>query len=133
MKIMAKKIQAITAYRPRIDCGNVAREERFMELITNRTTLSAGVVKNVQEAEVETLIGLLLDGRPVHTGTAIYTPSIDLSGNLEIKVRVDKRILSTLNSPGAFRGRIKNAENIGKSSDDLVALWNEAHPEDVVE
>jgi hypothetical protein len=130
---MAKRIQAITSYRPRINLGDAARVERFMELITNRTTLSSGVVKNVQEAEVETLIGLLLEGRPVHTGAAIYTPSIDLDGDLEIKVRVDKRILSALNSPGAFRGRITNAENIGKSSDDLVALWNEAHPDDLVE
>ena len=130
---MAKRIQAITAYRPRIEYGNTASVERFMELVTNRTTLSSGVVKNVQEAEVEALIGLLLDGRRVRTGIAIYTPSIDLDGDLEIKVKVDKRILSALNSPGAFRGRITNAENIGKSSDDLAALWNEAHPDDLIE
>ncbi|MFC1975148.1 hypothetical protein ACFLXQ_01965 [Chloroflexota bacterium] len=49
-----------------------------MELITNRVPiwgpLRGGVVKNVQEAEVETLIGLLLDGRPVYTGTAPSIP-----------------------------------------------------------
>ena len=129
---MAKQIQAVATYRPRIDYGDAAGEERFMELITSRTTLSPGVVKNVQEAEVETLKGLLLEGRPVHTGTAIYTPYINLAGELEIKVRVDKRICSALNSRGAFRGHIINAENIGKLSNDLVALWNEAHPEDVV-
>ena len=94
---MALKIQAIATYCPRLDCSNPAGEARFMELITNRTTLSSGVVKNVQEAQVETLIGLLLDGRPVHTGTAIYRPCIDLEGNLEIKVRVDRRIISALN------------------------------------
>jgi hypothetical protein len=55
-----------------------------MELITQRTTLSAGVVKNVQESEVETLVGLLREGHPVHTGVAIFTPSIDLQGNLSI-------------------------------------------------
>jgi hypothetical protein len=130
---MAKRIQAITAYRPRIDLGDAAEEERYMELTTTRTTLSSGVVKNVQEAEVETLIGLLLDGRPVHTGVAIYTPSIDLDGDVEVKVKVDKRILRTLNAPGAFRGRLINAENVGKSGDDLVAMWNEAHPDDPVE
>jgi hypothetical protein len=130
---MAKQIQAVAVYRPRIDYGDAASEERFMELITSRTTLSSGVVKNVQEAEVETLVGLLLDGRPVHTGIAIYMPNIDLDGNLEVKVRVDKRILSALNSPGAFRGHLVNADNIGKTSADLVTMWNEEHPEDLVE
>ncbi len=130
---MAKQIQAITAYRPRIELGKPASPERFMELITQRTTLSSGVVKNVQESDVETLIGLLLEGQPVHTGAAIYTPSIDLNGDFEIKVKVDARILRALNASGAFRGTLINAENVGKTSADLTALWNEAHPDDPVE
>lgn len=129
---MANKIQAISTFGPRIKLGDAADEERFMELITQRTTLSSGVVKNVQESETETLIGLLLDGRPVHTGIAIYTPSIDLDGSFEVKVRVDKRILRALNAAGAFRGNINNVENIGKTSADLVALWNEEHPDDLI-
>src|SRR3972149_9446824 len=110
---MATRIEAITAYRPRIDLQEAADHARFMELITQRTTLSPGVVKNVQESEVETLIGLLLEGRPVHTGIAIYTPSLDLDGDFEIKVKVDARILRALNADGTFRGVIINRENIG--------------------
>jgi len=52
----------------------ITNPRRFMDLITQRTTLSAGVVKNVQESEVETLIGLLKEGRSVHTGVAISAP-----------------------------------------------------------
>jgi len=111
-------------------CPNFLRRYR---LTTQRTTLSSGVVKNVQESEVETLIGLLLDGRPIHTGITIYTPSLDLDGDFEVKVKLDKRILRALNAEGAFQGRIINAENIGKSADDLVAMWNEDHPDDPVE
>ena len=103
-----------------------------MELVTQRTTLSAGVVKNVQESEVETLIGLLLDGRPVRTGTAIYTLSIGLDGVYKVNVRADKRIDRAVNQEGAFRGHIINAENIGKTSDDLVERWNEEHPDDPI-
>lgn len=130
---MAQRIQAITAYRPRITLGDPASVERYIELVTQRTTLSPGVVKNVQESEVEALIGLLLEGRSVRTGIAIYTPSIDLDGDIEVKVKLDKRVLSALNADGAFQGRIANAENIGKSSDDLVATWNEEHPDDPIE
>ena len=129
---MASRIKAITAYRPRIKLGDAAKTDRFLELITQRTTLSPGVVKNVQESEVETLVGLLLDGVPVHTGTAIYTPSIDLNGDFEVKVRVDKRILSALNAAGKFRGKIINAEHIGHTADQLAAIWNEEHPTDQV-
>jgi hypothetical protein len=130
---MAKTIQAITAYRPRIALIDAADTDRFMKLVTQRTTLSSGVVKNVQESEVEALTGLLLEGRPVHTGIAIFTPSIDLDGDIEVKVKIDKRILAALNSPGAFTGKLINSEHVGKTGSDLVALWNEEHPDDLVE
>ena len=130
---MASKIKAIATYRPRIRLIETADEERFMNLITNRTTLSSGVVLNVQESEVETLIGLLMEGRSVRTGSAVFTPSIDLDGDIEVKVRVDKRILAALNTPGAFTGQITNSEHIGKTSDELAALWNEEHPDDLIE
>lgn len=129
---MAKKIQAIGAYHPRIELGAAANPDRFLSMVTQRTTLSSGVVKNVQESEVEALIGLLTEGRPVHTGVAIYTPIMKLDGSVEIKVRVDRRILNTINMPGALRGRVINSENIGKQSADLVQQWNEAHPADPV-
>lgn len=129
---MAKKIQAVATYGPRIDLIEAADTERFMKLITQRTTLSPGVVKNVQESEVETLIGLLMEGRPVHTGIAIFTPSIDLEGKIDVSVRVDKRILSALNSNGAFSGKLIHGENVGKTNQELIALWNEEHPDDLI-
>jgi hypothetical protein len=129
---MAKLIQAFAAYGPRIDLMESAEPKRFMELITQRTTLSSGVVKNVQESEVETLIGLLKEGRSVHTGVAVFRPTIDAQGNLSISVRVDKRITAALNVPGAFTGKINNNANIGKTTDEIVYLWNQAHPEDMI-
>jgi hypothetical protein len=129
---MAKLLQAVVAFGPKIELMAAAEPQRFMELLTKRTTLSAGVVKNVQESEIETLIGLLQEGRPVHTGVAIFTPSIDLEGNLNINVRVDKRMLAALNAPGAFTGSIRNSENIGKTSQELVELWNAEYPENPI-
>jgi hypothetical protein len=129
---MAKLIQAFAAFGPKIDLADAAEPQRFMELITQRTTLSAGVVKNVQESEVETLIGLLKEGRPVHTGIAIFRPSIDLEGKISVNVRVDKRILSALNAPGAFTGDIKNSDNIGKTTQEIANRWNAEHPNDPI-
>ena len=109
-----------------------ADANRFMELITQRTTLSTGVVKNVQESEVETLIGLLKEGRSVHTGVAIFRPTIDAQGNLSISVKVDKRITSALNAPGAFTGKVNNSANLGKTTQEFVELWNQDHPGDMI-
>jgi hypothetical protein len=87
----------------------------------------------VQESEVETLVSLPREGRPVHTGVAIFTPSIDLQGNLSIKVRVNKRLVSALNAPGSFTGRINNSANIGMTSPEIAALWNEANPDNLID
>lgn len=130
---MAKLLQAIVALAPKIHLMKAASPQHFMELITKRTTLSVGVVKNVQESEVETLIDLLREGRPVQTGVAIFTPCIDLQGNLSIKVRLNKRLVSALNATGAFTGKINNSANIGKTSQEIIALWNEEYPDDQIE
>ncbi|HSL44680.1 MAG TPA: hypothetical protein VK897_14685 [Anaerolineales bacterium] len=61
---MAKLLQAVVAYGPKIELMDAADPQRYMELLTQRTTLSAGVIKNMQESEIETLIGLLKEGRP---------------------------------------------------------------------
>ena len=129
---MAKLIHAFSKYGPKIDLMKASDPKRFMELITQRTTLSAGVVKNVQESEVETLIGLLKEGRSVHTGVAIFRPTIDAQGNLTVSVRVDKRITAALNVPGAFTGKVNNNGNIGISTEEMVQLWNEEHPNDLI-
>jgi len=130
---MAVLIQAIAAYAPKINLMKAVTPRRFIELITQRTTLSSGVVKNVQDSEVETLIGLLKEGRPVHTGIAVFTPVIDTQGNLSVSVRVDKRIIAALNVPGEFTGDVNNSENIGMSSAEMAAKWNGNFPDNLIE
>jgi hypothetical protein len=127
-KTMATKIQAIQRYCPRIKLGPAARKDFYISLLNMRTALSGGVLKNIQECEVEMLITLLLNGQSVHTGAAVYTPSVDLDGKFNVTVRVDNRILRALNVPGAFRGEMENGENVGKTANELVALWNADNP-----
>lgn len=130
---MAKMIQAINAYRPRIARGGVADEKQYMNSVTDRTTLSSGVVKNVQESRKASLIKLLLAGSSVHTGGAIYSVSIGLDGKRAVKVRPDPEIVAAVNMPGTFRGKIINADNIGKSSSELADMWDAQHPDDPIE
>jgi len=46
---------------------------------------------------------------------------------------VDRRITSALNVPGAFTSKVDNSANIGMSIDQIVDLWNEEHPADLIE
>jgi hypothetical protein len=61
-----------------------------------------------------------------------FTPTIDLEGNLSVSVRVDKRIVSALNVPGSFAGRINNGANIGLTTPEIAAMWNEANPDNPI-
>lgn len=52
-------------------------------------------------------------------------------GSVAIKVRVNPDLRKRINA--GFRGKWINSENIGKSEEEIIALWNEAYPEDPVE
>ena len=74
-----------------------------------------------------------LQGTPVYLeGLGTYTPKVDLDGTLGVGHRADNQIKKGLNAPGKFSGTIHNRQNIGLTSDDLVAQWNGDNPEDLV-
>lgn len=62
-------------------------------------------------------------------GTTVKTGAI---GKIKLKTRISNDIIKKLNIQGAFKGTILNKENIGKTGDELVAMWNEANPGDPV-
>jgi hypothetical protein len=49
-----------------------------------------------------------------------------------VNVRVDKRITAALNVPGAFTGKVNNSGNVGKTTEEIVSIWNEEHPTDII-
>ena len=52
---------------------------------------------------------------------------------LDIQDRADTALTNGFNLPGTFTGTIINRENIGKTADDLVVMWNAENPADLVE
>ena len=58
--------------------------------------------------------------------------SIDLEGVFSISFRPDTAFARGLNVPGIFTGPIANRGNIGKTTDELVMMWNESNPNDIV-
>ena len=130
---MASKIKAIGALRPRIEQGNTAQKTELLRSASRATGLVAGTLDlSIMELR-DQIIEYCRAGRAVKIdGLGTWTPNLQLDGSLDIQYRADNALVNGLNLPGVFTGKIVNRDNIGKSADELVALWNEAYPEDQV-
>jgi hypothetical protein len=106
--------------------------EELIENLVAATNQSRGSVQAVlSELDVQ-LESALKSGRIVKLPNSThYQPIGKRDGSVNIKVRVNPDLNKRINS--GFRGKWINAENIGKSEEEIIALWNEAHPEDPVE
>lgn len=130
---MAPKIMAVNAYRPRIEQGNTVQKPELIRSVSRATSLVEGTVDQSIKELRDQIIEFCRAGRAVKVeGLGTFAPSIDLEGNLAISFRADPAFAKGLNVPGTFTGTIVNRENIGKTSEELVAKWNEEHPEDPV-
>ena len=128
---MAKKIQAWTEFGPRLELGAGVESEELIENIIAATNQTRGSVLAVlSELDVQIEAGLKA-GRMVQmpNGTH-YRPIGKSDGTVDIDVRVNPDIDKRVNT--SFRGKWRNAENIGKDEAEIIAQWNKAHPSDPV-
>ena len=130
---MAPRIKAVNAYRPRIEQGNTVQKPELIRAVSRATSLVEGTVDQAVKEVRDQIIEFCRAGRAVKVeGIGTFTPSIDLDGYFSIAFRADPVMNFGLNIPGIFSGTILNREYIGKSSDELVNMWNEEHIDDIV-
>jgi len=130
---MAYKIEAINAYRPRIEQGNTVQKAELIRGLSHATSLVEGSVSLTLGELKFNILEYLLSGRAVKVdGLGTWAPNISLDGKLSIQYRPDLGFDYELNKPGAFTGTIANREYIGRTSEELVTKWNEENPEDIV-
>jgi len=131
---MAKRIQAITTYLPRITRDRTISTAKLADYIEARTSLNHGEILNVLMELREGIKFFCLEGNAVKIQSlGTFGPSIKLDGQIRVKTRLDVGINKAINVAGAFKGTVLNRDNIVKSSDELVELWNAEHPDDPVE
>lgn len=132
---MAKLIEAVHAKRPKVQKGKAAGLKEVVNIIIGRTSQNHGATYQALMEFMYVLSLLLNSARPVVLpGLGTFTPSISLDGRVKVNLRVDKGLLSALNADDALiKEHIINKTMIGKSTEDLVVLWNEEHPDDPVE
>ena len=128
---MATKIEAWTTYGPRLEPTQPMTSEELIENIVAATNQSRGSVLGML-AELDTQIEAgLKAGRIVQlpNGTH-YRPVGKREGDIDIAVRTNPDVDKRVNT--GFRGKWINAENVGKTEAEIIALWNAAHPNDLI-
>ena len=131
---MASRIKAIGALRPRIELDKTAQKAELVRVLARATSLTEGSVDLVIKELRDQIIEYFRTGRAVKIeGLGTWTPNIELDGTLDVQYRADSALINGVNMEGTFTGNVINRENIGKTGEQLVALWNEQHPEDQVE
>ena len=130
---MALTIQAVNAYRPRIEQGNTVQKPELLRAASRATGIVEGTLDQSIKELRDQIIEFNRSGRAVKVeGLGTFSPSIDLDGNLAISFRPSPAFANGLNIPGIFTGTIVNRENIGKSSQELIGIWNKDNPHDPI-
>lgn len=130
---MAKRINAIKALMPQIELNQTVKVDELAKYISRGTNLNPAEIRFVLQELKDALLFFTRSGQPVKLdGLGTFTPGIRLNGEFTINVRVDRELVNGLNRPEAFKGRIRNRENIGKSGDQLVTEWDRVNPDDPV-
>ena len=130
---MANLLQAIGAYRPKLVLGKSVKMKRLVEFISSRTGLNKGEIQIVLSELSETVTFFNKQGQGVKLeGLGTYLPKIDTKGSITISHRLDFSIKNALNAQGEYLGEIKNRENIGKTKDEFIQMWNTDHPDDLI-
>ena len=129
---MAKVIQAWTEFGPRLEPATPLSGDELVEQLTEGSNESMSSLLAVLSALDSAMEQALKTGRIVQlpNGTH-FKPTGKKDGRVEIDVRVNPEVKRRINAE--FRGEWRNAENIGISQDEVIVLWNEAHPDDPVE
>lgn len=130
---MAARVTALRKYRPELKLMSTMQTPEMVEHIAQRTGLNEGEIRFVVCELRDTLLMAARRGQAVKIeGLGTFTPTLRLDGRFDLLFRTEPDLRKQLNNKTQHFGKILNKDNIGKSSAELVALWNQEHPEDPV-
>ena len=66
-------------------------------------------------------------------GIGFFRPSLRNNGRIRILYRPDQTLGEERGTVARYRGEVENAENLGRGPLELKALWDAAHPDDLLE
>jgi hypothetical protein len=128
---MAKKIKMWAELGPKLAKTDPITGEDVIEQLVQATNQTRGSILGVLSELDEVILQGLRNGRIVQlpNGTH-YQPYGKKDGSIKVRIHLNKRLKGQI---AAHRARWENGSNIGKSEEEMIALWNEAYPDDPIE
>jgi nucleoid DNA-binding protein len=131
---MARLLQAITAYGPKLDLNQTAQLNQVVDWMSSRTGLNKSEVMMVMQELNEAISFFNGQGTPVKLpDIGTFSPGIKADGTFKINFRTDNALKNHINTPGAYTGRMSNKGNIGLTNEEYKALWDADNPSDPLE
>jgi hypothetical protein len=131
---MARIMQAVRDYGPRVVHNQTAQVEQLASWIEARTSLNKSEIVGVLTEVNEAITFFNNMGTPVKfPGVGTFRPSINRHGQFKINFRADPSLKKSINAEGAYTGDVLRMKNAGLSNEEYKALWDADHPDDPLE
>ena len=129
---MASRIAALNHYRPRIQRSKTITRKTLVHHIADRTGLNEGEILLMLLELRDAIVFFNRIGRGVKLeGLGTYLPNVNYKGEFDVAYYMDVDFKAALNTNPDYR-YVLNRQQIGKSAAEIVAIWNEEHPDDPV-
>ncbi len=132
---MAKKLSVVNKLRPKIiSQGNLELEDLAGRIAKN-TTFNKEEIYTVLRLFVSEANAALQAGERLKIdGLVSINANMKVGGKVNMALRGDRGAVAALNNPLLWNAdKVSNHANLGKSTEELVALWNQENPADLVE
>jgi|SaaInl8_200m_RNA_FD_contig_71_264844_length_892_multi_6_in_0_out_0_1 hypothetical protein len=132
---MANKLTAINQLRAKIISQGVVDLETIAGRVSKNTTFNDDEIYSMARLLVREVNTALQAGETVKINSLVnISPSMKVGGKVGFGLRADRDAQAQLNNPTLWgAGKVSNYANMRKTSAELVELWNQEHPDDLVE
>lgn len=131
---MASKLATISRLRPKIISQGIVDLERFAERITKNTTYNKEEIYSILRLFVGEANNALQNGENVKIDDLVsIKANMKVGGEVNMSLRGDRGAVAELNNPTLWgAGKVDNFANLNKTTEELIALWNQENPDDPV-
>jgi hypothetical protein len=131
---MANKLLVLNQLRPKIISQGVVNLEELSDRVSRNTTYNKEEIYSVLRLFVDGVTEALQNGETVKINRLVnISPNMKVGGKVNMSLRVDRAALAALNNPVLWgAGKVTNYAHLNKSSAQLIEIWDQQHPDDVV-
>ena len=131
---MANRLPVVNRLRPRISNQGIVDLEAISRRVSKNTTFNPAEILSVLKQFTDEANAAIQAGEIVKIdGLVNIAPNMKVGGEVGMSLRGDRKAIAGLNDPTLWTAaKVANHDNLGRTSEELVLLWNEEHPEDTV-